>query len=191
MLKISVKWRVTPALLSLSTVALIASAQSSMDPPVPEVAPLVQQAILQQQFAESKEQDYVFRQDTNDIRLRKECTWAPKCPAPFGFPGVRGSLFKSSNIRSTISRSSGSMGSCRSRLAVLRPLRTGSADLYHEHSYLWQRTCSRKPACRHEVAEANALRAQGKEASSPDDPPQILLSKMLELVPFQTLVARL
>jgi hypothetical protein len=35
-----------------------------------------------------------------------------------------------------------------------------------------------------EVAQAKALRAQGKDASSPDDPPQILFSRMLELCTF-------
>src|ERR1035441_9191775 len=35
-----------------------------------------------------------------------------------------------------------------------------------------------------EVAEAKALLAQGRDASSPDDPPQILLSRMLELCIF-------
>jgi hypothetical protein len=35
-----------------------------------------------------------------------------------------------------------------------------------------------------EVAEARALRAQGMDASSPDDPPQILISRMLELCTF-------
>jgi hypothetical protein len=35
-----------------------------------------------------------------------------------------------------------------------------------------------------EVAEARALRAQGKDAGSPDDPPQIIFSRMLELGTF-------
>ena len=68
-----------------SGAATNADTQSST--PLPEVTALIRQAILQQRFAESKEQEYVFREDTNDIRLRKECTWAPKCPAPFGVPG--------------------------------------------------------------------------------------------------------
>ena len=35
-----------------------------------------------------------------------------------------------------------------------------------------------------ELAEARALRAQGKEVTSPDDRPQILFSRMLELCAF-------
>jgi hypothetical protein len=35
-----------------------------------------------------------------------------------------------------------------------------------------------------EVAQARALRAQGKDAGSPDDPPQILFSRMLDLCTF-------
>lgn len=35
-----------------------------------------------------------------------------------------------------------------------------------------------------EVAQVKALRAQGKDASSPDDPPQVLLSGILELGTF-------
>src|SRR6266446_9911585 len=73
------KWQATLVLLSLSTVTPTAPLQSSAEPPVPEIPSFVRETILQQRFAESKEQDYVFREDTNDIRFRKECTWAPKC----------------------------------------------------------------------------------------------------------------
>jgi len=58
-------------LVPLAFVGMIAGAQSSTEAPLPEVNTLVRQAILRQRFAESKEQEYVFREDTNDIRLRK------------------------------------------------------------------------------------------------------------------------
>lgn len=175
MLKICLKWRATLALLSFSTIAIIASAQSSTEPPLPEVAPLVRQAILQQQFAESKEQDYVFRQDTNDIRLRKECTWAPKCPAPFGFPGVKGvaflvvqaserhfEIFWLDGIR--VARALPSCDDCG--------WGSGPADAYIKNIPLSDsELAAENQRVDSEVAEAKALRAQGKEASSPDDPP--------------------
>src|SRR5437870_5358961 len=85
------KWQAKVVLILLSIVAMIASGQSSVS--LPDVTTLVRQAILQQRFAESKEHDYVFREDASDIRLRKECTWAPQCPASFGVPGVVGVAF--------------------------------------------------------------------------------------------------
>jgi hypothetical protein len=71
-------------LIRLSTVAMAASAQTSKRAALPEVTSLVQQAILQHRFAETKEQDYVFREDLNSNTLRKEFTWGSVCQPPFG-----------------------------------------------------------------------------------------------------------
>jgi hypothetical protein len=60
------------ALFLLSTAAMAAGAQSA--DPLPEVATLVRQTMLQQRFSESREQDYVFRVDVDGQKLRKECT---------------------------------------------------------------------------------------------------------------------
>ncbi len=155
---------------------------------MPEATALVQQAISQQRFAESREQDYVFREDTNDIRLRKECTWAPKCPAPFGSPGVKGvnfdvvrytehyfEIFWLDGVR--VARALPSCDHCGRgtgpQEAFISNIPISDSELAAEN----QRVDS-------EVAEAKALRAQGKNASSPDDPPQILLSRVLELCTF-------
>jgi hypothetical protein len=65
-------------LLHLSTIAVDTHAQSRI--PLPDVTTLVQQSIRQQRFAESKERDYVFREDFNANKLQKECTWGQICP---------------------------------------------------------------------------------------------------------------
>jgi hypothetical protein len=150
---------------------------------MPEVTTLVQQTILQQRFAESREQDYVFREETNDIRLRKECTWAPKCPAPFGVPGVKGvafhvthydeqnfEIFWLNGVR--VARVLPSCPHC-GREGFLLNIPIADSELAAEN----RRVDS-------EVADAKALRAQGREGRSPDDPPQILFSRMLELCTF-------
>jgi hypothetical protein len=167
-------------LILLSLIPMIAGAQSPA--PLPETTTLVRQAIQQQRFAESKEQDYVFREDTNDIRLTKECTWAPKCPAPMGvaFRVIRYTehhfeIFWLDRVR--VARVLPFCDHCgrgtgpAEALVVNIPI--SDSELTAEN----QRVDS-------EVAEAKALRAQGKEASSPDDPPQILLSRMLEQCSF-------
>ncbi len=155
---------------------------------MPEVTALVRQTILQQRFAESKEQDYVFREDTNDIRLRKECTWAPKCAAPFGVPGVKGvafdvvhyserhfEIFWLDGVR--VARVLPSCDRCGSG--------SGPAEAYIENIPVSESEfAAENQRVDSEVGEAKALRAQGKDASFPDDPPQILLSRMLELCAF-------
>jgi hypothetical protein len=183
-----VNWqaKVFPVLLSLST--MIAGAQSTAELPLPEITMFVRQAVAQQRFAESREQDYVFREDTNDIRLKKECTWAPKCPAPFGEPGVKGVAyqvvqyaehhfeifwldgFRVARVLPACDRC-GTVGGPVD--TFIRNIPISSSELAVEN----QRVDS-------EVAEAKALRAQGKDAGSPEDPPQILLSRMLELSSF-------
>ena len=172
--------------LLLFIAGIIVDAQSSS--PLPDVTILVRQAVQQQKFAESKEQDYVFRQDTNDIRLRKECTWAPKCPAPFGAPGVKGvafhvldytehhfELFWLDGVR--VARVLPSCDYCGRG--------PGAADGYVMNVPISvSELAEENQRVDREVAEAKALRAQGKDASSRDDPPQILLSRMLELCNF-------
>jgi hypothetical protein len=182
------KWQATVVLILLTNVAIIAGAQSPAELPMPEVATLVQQAILQQRFAESREQDFVFREDTNDIRLRQECTWAPKCPAPFGVPGVKGVAFQVVHYAEhhfevfwldgvRVARVLPSCDHCGTGTghveAFIRNIPISDNELAIEN----QRVDS-------EVAEARALRAQGKDASSTGDPPQILLSRMRELCAF-------
>jgi hypothetical protein len=71
------EWRSTLLLVPFALVGTIAGAQSLMEATLPDVNALVRKAILRQRFAESKVQEYIFREDTDDIRLRKECTWAP------------------------------------------------------------------------------------------------------------------
>jgi len=163
------------------------STPSAAESPLPDVTTLIQQAILQQRFAESKEQDYVFREDTNDIRLRKECTWAPKCPAPFGVPGVKGvgfqvvqytehhfEIFWLDGVR--VARV---LPSCDCK-STGGPVDTFIKDIPISDSEL----AFENQRVDREVAEARALHAQGKDARSPDDPPQIRLSRMLELCTF-------
>jgi hypothetical protein len=179
-------WRTKAVLIPLSIAAMIAGAQSSV--PLPEVTTLVRQAILQQQFAESKERDYVFRVDTNDIRLRRECTWAPQCPSPgnptqhqqgIAFQVVHYSehhfeIFWLDGIRVARVLPCDHCKSGRGPVeAYVKNIPVSDSELAVEN----QRVDS-------EVAEAKALLAQGKNASSPDDPPQILLSRMLELCTF-------
>ena len=173
-------------LILLFVPSVIAAAQSP--DPLPAVPTLVQQTIRQQRFAESREQDYVFREETNDIRLRKECTWAPKCPAPFGVPGVKGVAFQVIDYTEhhfeifwldgfRVARVLPSCDHCGRGTgpteAFITNIPISDSELAAEN----QRVDS-------EVADARALRAQGKEASSPDDPPQILFSRMLELCTF-------
>jgi hypothetical protein len=182
------KWQAKVALIFLYLVAMAAGIRSFAEPPLPEVATLVQQTILQQRFAESREQDYVFREDTNDIRLREECTWAPKCPAPFGIPGVKGVAFHVVDYRERhfeifwldgvrVARLFPSCDHCGRGLG---PDETYIMDIPISDSEL----AAENQRVDSEVAEAKALRAQGKVFSSPDDPPQILLSRMLELCAF-------
>jgi len=170
----------------LSAAATIAGAQSptsSLD-----VMALIQQAIQQQRAAESQEQAYVFREDTNDIRLRKECTWAPRCPAPFGVPGVKGVAF---TVVHYTERHFEVFWLDGVRVARMLPScdHCGRETGLEDHFVMKIPISDRELAAENqrvdaEVAAAQALRAQGKDPSSPDDPPQILLSRMLELCSF-------
>jgi hypothetical protein len=156
--------------------------------PLPNATTLIQQTVLQQRLAESKEQDYVFRVDTNDIRLRSECTWAPKCPGDtdarhpvaVGFQVLRYSerhfeIFWLDGIR--VARVLPSCEQCkRGRGPVeylIKNVPISDSELAAEN----QRVDT-------EVAEARALLAQGKNPSSSGDPPQILFSRMLQLCIF-------
>ena len=180
------RWRAKVVLVPLSIVAMIAGAQSSV--PLPEVPSLVRQAILRQRFAEFKERGYVFREDTNDIRLRKECTWAPQCPGiptgrhpvGVGFHVVHYSehhfeIFWLDGIR--VARVLPSCDHCGSG--------TGTGEAYIKYIPISDsELAAENQRVDREVGEAKALLAQGKDFSSPDDPPQILLSRMLELCTF-------
>lgn len=174
-----VKWQAGAVLVPLSVAAMIAGAQSSV--PLPEVTTLVRQVMLQQRFAESREQDYVFREDTNDIRLRKECTWAPKCPGTnVAFLVLRYTerhfdIFWLDGVR--VARVLPSCDQCRRGTGPIEHL---IANVPISESEL----ATENLRVDGEVAKARALRAQGRDASSPDDPPQILLSRMLELCTF-------
>jgi hypothetical protein len=179
-------WLAKVALVLLLTVAAVAASQPSA--PMPEVTDLVRQAIQNQRLAESKEREYVFRQDTNDIRLKKECTWAPKCPAPFGAPGVKGAAF---HVLDYTEHHFEIFWLDGVRVARVLPYcdhcgrGLGAADAFIMNIPISvSELAEENQRVDREVAEANALRAQGKDANSPDDPPQILLSRMLELCSF-------
>jgi len=167
-----------------SGAATNADTQSST--PLPEVTALIRQAILQQRFAESKEQEYVFREDTNDIRLRKECTWAPKCPAPFGVPGVKGVAFQ---VVNSSERNFEIFWRDGIRVALVLPP-CGSCDPIPRQNWMQNIPVSGNELAEEDqrvdsqVAAAKALRAQGEDADSPDDPPQILFSRLLEMCTF-------
>jgi len=137
---------------------------------------------------ESKERDYIFRADTNDIRLRKGCTWAFQCPGipnpqqPAGVPFevLRYSerhfeIFWLDGVR--VARVLPPCEHCRSEMgpaeAYIRSIPISDSELAAENQRVDK-----------EVAEAKALLAQGKDPSSPDDPPQITFSRMLELCMF-------
>ncbi|HUD56770.1 MAG TPA: hypothetical protein VMR02_16185 [Terracidiphilus sp.] len=173
-------------LVPLAFVGMIAGAQSSTEAPLPEVNTLVRQAILRQRFAESKEQEYVFREDTNDIRLRKECTWAPKCPSPSGVPDVKGVAYQV--VHSSV-RHFEIFWRDGIRVALVLPP-CGSCDPIPRQNWMQNVPVSGgELAVEHQrvesqVAAAKALRAQRKDAGAPDDPPQMLFSRLLELCTF-------
>jgi hypothetical protein len=180
------KWQAKGVLILVSVVAIVASAQSSA--PLPDVTVLVRQAILQQRFAELKEQDYVFREDVGSNKLRKECTWAPRCPAPAGVPGVRAVSYL---VLSDTTRHFEIFWLDGIRVARIlpEPISTHTNDAVHGDWTMAIPTSDSELAVENqrvdsEVAEAKALRAQGKDASSPDDPPQILFSRILKLCAF-------
>ncbi len=76
----TMKRQAAAVLLFLPVAAMAVGVQSQVDEALPAVAALVQRAVQQQRLAETKERDYVFREHVTINQLRKECTWAPKCP---------------------------------------------------------------------------------------------------------------
>lgn len=178
------KWEAMLVLFHLSIGVLVADAQSPAERPMPEVATFVRQTIQQQRFAESREQDYVFREDVGSNKLRKECTWAPKCPAPAGVPGVIAVAYYV--LRST-ERSLEIFWLDGIRVARILPnnyyvgTRTDGTDNIRVPT---SELAIENQRVDREVAEAKALRAQGADATFPDDPPQMLFSRMLELCTF-------
>jgi hypothetical protein len=180
------EWQSTLFLVPLAFVGMIAGGRPSTEAPLPDVNTLVRQAILAQRFAESREQEYVFREDTNDIRLRKECTWVPKCPAPSGVPYVKGvayqvvhysehhfEIFWRDGIRVALV-----LPPCNScdpipRQNWMQNIPVSGSELAVEDQHIES-----------QVAAARELRAQGKGDGSPDDPPQVPFSRLLELCTF-------
>ena len=171
-----IKWQTALVLLSLSIVNPFALAQSSAEPPLPEVPSFVREAILQQRITEANEQNYVFREDTNDIRLRKECTWAPKCVnfQVLHYTERHFEIFWLDGVRvARLLPPCDHCGSVQEKENRIMDIPISDSELAAENQRVDR-----------EVAEAKALRAQGKDTSSPNDPPQILFSRMLELSNF-------
>jgi len=182
-------WQASADLILLSAVAMAASAQTSKQAPLPEVAVLVQQAILQQRFAETKEQDYVFREDFNSNTLRKECTWGPVCQPPFG--GRRVYAWRNYQVLKYTTRHFEVFWLDGIRVARVLPEdksnqygATGSGEWTRNIPTSESELAVENQRVDSELAEARALRAQDKEVTSPDDPPPILFSRMLELCAF-------
>lgn len=173
--------QVTTVLVFLSVVTINLHAQSA--PPLPDVATLVRQAILQERFAESMEQRYVFREDIGENKLTKVCTWGKGCPGdPFsGRHGGAGYYVLASG-----GRHFEIFWLNRVRVARVLPdsdwvgMTNATVNLLITDSEL----AAENQRVDREVAEVEALRAQGNSGRSPDDPPQILLSRLLELCSF-------
>jgi hypothetical protein len=184
-----VAWQASRGLILLTTLAVAANAQTSAGTTLPEIATFVQQAILQQRFAKTKERDYVFREDFNSNKLGNECTWGSACQPPFGgrsvSPWTNYQVLKYTTrhfevfwpdgvlVARILPDDNSNQYGTTGRGEWTRDIPTSETELAVEN----QRVDS-------EIAEARALRARGKEIASPDDPPQILLSKMLELRTF-------
>ncbi|HUB16987.1 MAG TPA: hypothetical protein VL990_00030 [Acidobacteriaceae bacterium] len=169
------RWPAKVVLILISTAAMIASAQSTA--PLPELATLIRRTIQQQRFAESKEQDYVFREETNDIRLPTACTWAPRCNyfRVVQYTEHNFEIFWLDGVR--VARVLPTCDHCGQGAgpedSFIMNIPVSATELALENQRVDR-----------EVAEAKALRAQGKNPSSPGQPPQILLSRMLELCTF-------
>lgn len=182
-------WQTTVELILMSTVAILASAQVSTEVPLPEVPRLVQQAIKQQRFAETKEQGYVFREDFNSNKLGKECTWGSACQPPYG--GRRESPWTDYRVLKYTARHFEVFWLDGIRVARVLPGdkanqygTTGRGEWTRDIPTTESELAVENQRVDSEIAEARALRAQGKAITSPDDPPQILLSRMLELCVF-------
>jgi hypothetical protein len=182
-------WQASVDLILLATVAIAATAQTSTEAPLPEVATLIQQAILQQRFAETKEQDYVFREDFNANTLTKECTWGPVCQPPFG--GRRVNAWTSYRVLRYTTRHFEVFWLDGIRVARVLPENdsnqygsTGSGEWTRNIPTSETELAVENQRVDSEIAEVRTLREQGKDVTSPDDPPQILFSRMLELCAF-------
>ena len=162
---------------------MITGAQSSIDRPLPEVTTFVRQAIQQQRVADSKEHDYVFQETVGGNKLRKECTWAPQCPAPFGTPGVVGVALQ---VLAYEEHNFEIFWLDGIRVARVLPNRAwnGMTDGAFNIPVSDTELAVENQRVDNEVAEAKKLLAQGRDPSSSDDPPQILFSRMLELCTF-------
>ena len=157
---------------------------SSTESPLPEIATLVQQAILQQRFAESKEKDYVFREDVNSNKLNKDCTRSPDCLgrgpgnhlySVLEYKERNFEIFWLDGIR--VARVLPRCDGCN-----LRAVKNG--DWTKDISISDSELSAENQRVEAEVAEAKAPRAQGKDVNSSGVPPQVLLSRMLELCTF-------
>jgi hypothetical protein len=182
-------WQAGVDLILLSAVAMGASAEVLTEVPLPDVATLVQQAILQQRFAETKEREYVFREDLNSNVLRKECTWGQVCQPPFGGRKVYTST--SYQVLKYTARHFEVFWLDGIRVARVLPEdksnqygSTGEGEWTRDIPTSESELAVENERVDREVAEARALRAQGKRITSPDDLPQISLSRMLELCVF-------
>ena len=173
--------QLTAILVFLSSAAIIACAQTPA--PLPEVSTFVRQAILQQRIAESREREYVFREDVGENKLTKICTWSSGCPGGAFSIGPRASahyLLASGGSHFEIFWLDGS------RVARVLPdsdwvgMTNATVNLLISDDEL----AAENQRLDREVAEVEALRAQGAGTGSSDDPPQILLSKLLELCSF-------
>jgi hypothetical protein len=173
-------------LLSLS-IAVAAQAtpqeQTSTEAGKREVDSLVGLGIVQQRLAEAKEREYVFREDVHANKLKKECTWARKCPKPGGvgyqvlqYTARKFEIFWLEGVR--VGRELPRCDGCVSipGESFITKVAISESDLAAENERVDR-----------ELTDAKALAAQGKNSGFPDDPPQILLSRMLELCSFSNL----
>jgi hypothetical protein len=171
--------------LSILLANVVMRAPMQSEPVLPDVTMLVQQTVLQQHLAESEEQHYVVREDTNDIRLSKKCMWAPRCPAPFGLDKEAGVAYRVLNYSEKhfevfwldgvrVARALPACDGCPHGLGPVEYLVTdipiSGAELAAENERVDR-----------ELAEAKSLRAERKDASSHADPPPIQLSRVLEV----------
>jgi hypothetical protein len=163
----------------LFATAAAASAQNAA--PMPDISSLIQQTIVQQRLAESMEKDFLFREDVNDIRLNKECTWAPQCPVPFGTPGKAGVAFLA--ISNTAKQFDVFWVDGVRVTRLLTDCKSCGSGGGAAGSSVGGQFPSDDEIDR-EVAEAKAMHAKGKLDRSQEGPPQILLSRLLEFCTF-------
>jgi hypothetical protein len=182
-------------LFLLSTVAIATIAQTPTEAPLPQVATLIQKTILQQRFAETKEQDYVFREDFNSNTLAKECTWGSICQPPFG--GRRVNAWTSYRVLKYRTRHFEVFWLDGIRVARVLPENdsnqygsTGDGEWTRNIPISETELVIENQRVDSEIADARALRAQGKDVSSPEDPPRFYFPECLNCAPFQTPAAK-